>query len=259
MKLCKHICFYYNDSLYNRISYLQQLISISKTYSYETDIYIHTNDDGKFDLTCLNTIDTNTYVVYHKLENEHPFFLSWKPRELMKTQKYDYDIFLYVEDDILIKNDVLNYWMKYKNKVMPHQYNLGFVRIEVDKNGKEYCTDLFKHLTNTMIVEHELYSINNINIYCGTWILDKVEFQRYVDSQYYELANIHSPQTLTMCREMSAWGLNAPPIKWYTNVVIPIENGKLHPHCRIYHLPNNYIDSDEQFASILFDDIISST
>ena len=90
------------------------------------------------------------------------------------------------------------------------------------------------------------------------WILDKIEFQRYIDSSYYELANIHSPYTLTMCREMSAWGLNAPKIKWYNNVIIPIKNGKLHPHCRIYHLPNNYIGNGH-FASILFDDIISST
>ena len=256
MKLCKHISFFYNENLKGRLEYLNQLLQVTKTYDYETHIFIHTNKGGNFDLSLVDGEDICIEVIYHDLSDVHPFFLTWKSRDLMKTQKDLYDIFMYVEDDILVRNETIQYWLLHKNAMLSRDFNLGFVRIETDQNQTEFVTDIVEPLYAKTMIEEQEYVINTGNNYCGMWILDKEEFSKYVDSDFYDLSNIHPTTEPHMSREKSAWGLNAPEITWYSHILIPLQNGKLHPDSRIYHLPNNYIGSGF-FASIPFDNIVS--
>ena len=48
----------------------------------------------------------------------------------MFKQINDYDSFMYVEDDILVPKQTIEYWMKYSAQMVQNEYNLGFVRIE---------------------------------------------------------------------------------------------------------------------------------
>lgn len=256
MKICKHISFFYNETLRSRLVYLEQLLQITKTYDHETHIFIHTNKDSGFDMSLINVENIQVGIIYHDLSDIHPYFLTWKPRELMRQQKDVYDIFIYVEDDILIKNETIQYWLQHKDAMITRGFNLGFVRIETDQNQTEFVTDIVEPLYAKTIIEDQEYVINTGNVYCGMWILDKIEFAKYVNSKYYDLQNIHSVTEPHMSREKSAWGLNAPEITWYTHVLMPMKNGELDPDARIYHLPNNYIGSG-MFASIPFKNIVS--
>ena len=256
MKICKHISFFYNETLKPRLVYLNQLLQVTKTYDYETHIFIHTNKNGGFDISLVDVANIQVEIIYHDLGDEHPFFLTWKSRDLMKQQKDIYDIFIYVEDDILIKNEAIQYWLQHKDAMITRGFNLGFVRIEVDQNQTEFVTDIVEPLYAKTIIEEKEYVINTGNVYCGMWILDKTEFSKYIESDYYDLKNIHNAADSFMSREKSAWGLNAPEITWYTHVLMPMQNGTLHPDARIYHLPNNYIGCG-YFASIPFEKIVS--
>ena len=60
----------------------------------------------------------------------------------MKTQKSNYDILTYIEDDILVPKTTVNYWLEYKDKLLKENYNLGFIRTELDQSGNEYAPDL---------------------------------------------------------------------------------------------------------------------
>jgi hypothetical protein len=258
MKITKNIIFFYNE---NRFKYLNKIIDETNNYQYETDIFIHTNNIFSKDL--LNTYNNgNINIIYYNLsENvfllENPYYFPWVTRGFMKNQKNDYDIFIYIEDDILVPKNTINYWVDYKDKLLKENYNLGFIRIELDQSGNEYTPDLgippdnsFKPVLNKkIIIDNEDYIINNINPYCAFWIYDKNEFNRFVDSIFYDPVNIIGYEP----RETIAIGLHGKNTNWYKNTVLPLKNNKLTSSCKIYNLPNNYINEFDSNNKDVYD------
>ena len=62
----------------------------------------------------------------------------------MKSQKNNFDIFIYCEDDILFDKKNFNYWLKHKNTCIKNNYNLGFLRFEINKKDKKNFIQLIK-------------------------------------------------------------------------------------------------------------------
>jgi hypothetical protein len=254
-RIVKHIAFYYNES---RLNYLNRLIENAQNYTYDTDIFIHTHQD--FPKTSLYPYSRGLLeIVVHTFSpGEHPFKLPWKCRDLLKSQKDDYDIFMYVEDDILVPQSAIDYWIEYKNDLMFEECNLGFLRIEQDSNKKEFLSDLegMKFPDRIMQIEDKTYLINETNTYCAFWIYDKTEFQRWTESIFYDINNV----TGYDMRERSAIGLHGirPPNGWYKYTVFPLVSSKqINPSCKIYHLPNNYVTNPYSlYATIQFDNCI---
>lgn len=248
MKITKHISFYYIE---NRICYVNEIIHETNKYEFYTDLFIHTNSTTlkkeSFDKYTNGTIN----IICHDLSNIHPFYLTWKCRDLLKEQETDYDIFIYTEDDMLIPFNAILYWLKYNKKLITRNYNLGFLRIEIEDN-EEYVTDLpGKKLNSNLILDNNNYCINNINPYCAMWIYNKNEFNKFINSKYYDINNIPGYET----REMSAIGLHGDKNYWYKGTLIPLIHNKLHEDCRIYHLPNNYVtDKRNNWATVKFKD-----
>ena len=250
MKITKHISFYF---LMDRIIYINNIIDETNKYEYTTDIFIHTNNINLQESAFNNYTNGCIKIIYHDLSNINPFYLTWKCRDLLKQQKNDYDIFMYVEDDILVPYKAIKYWLEYNEKLIEMNYNLGFVRIEVE-NNIEYITDLYGEKMNTIInLNEKQYCVNNKNPYCAFWIYNKNEFNKFVNSKYYNIINIPNYGI----REKSAVGLHGENTNWYKNTLIPFINNKLNEDCRIYHMPNNYVlDKNTRFATIKFNEAV---
>jgi hypothetical protein len=251
MKITMHISFYY---LENRLQYINKIIDETNIYNYSTDIFIHTNNINLTTSQLKTYINGDITIIYHDLSNIHPFYLTWKCRDLLYKQRFDYDIFIYIEDDILVPNKAIEYWLQYNKEAIEHNYNLGFLRIEIDNTNTEYITDLYNEkFDKSQIVNNKLYCVNNKNPYCAFWIYNKKEFNKFVESSYYDINNIIGYDI----REKSAIGLHGINTNWYKGTIIPIIDNKLHDDCRIYHLPNNYVnDTNSIFATIKFNDCI---
>jgi hypothetical protein len=158
---------------------------------------------------------------------------------MLKEQKDDYDIFIYIEDDMLIPVCALQYWLQHKDDVINHKYNLGFVRVETDVFNNEFMGDLHKYLNHqhNVVINGNKYVINDINPYCGSWIYDKKEFEIFLNSPYYN-GNGNIPYIYGI-REGSAIGMHGLGMNIYKNTIIPFdENKQLDPGCKIYHLDN---------------------
>lgn len=257
MKITKHITFFY---LENRIQYINRIIEETNKYEYSTDIYIHTNNKElepssfhKFTNGCLK-------IIVHDLTNIDPHLLSWKCRDLLQQQKNEYDVFMYIEDDILVPYSAIKYWMKYNTLLKKVNGNVGFVRIEVD-NDTEYITDLFGDKLETITyIGEQFYCVNNKNPYCAFWIYDKEDFHRFVNSAYYDLN--HHVYSVYGTREKSAIGLHGIHTKWFSATLIPVvrNNTQLIDDCKIYHMPNNYvIDKTTTLASVKFAEAVNKT
>ena len=258
MKITKHISFFY---LENRFCYINNIIDETNKYTHKTDIFIHTNNEN-LSINAFNEYNNGSInIIYHDLSNIHPFYLTWKCRDLLEKQKNDYDIFIYIEDDILVPNKAIEYWLNYNEKLIEMNYNLGFLRIEI-KDNEEYITDLDGiYLNNIINLDGNEYCVNDKNPYCAFWIYNKNEFNKFVDSKYYNINNISISNVYGYyLREQSAIGLHGMNNTfWYKNTIIPIINNKLINDCKIYHMPNNYVTCDDNsFATIKFNEAIKT-
>jgi len=256
-KISKNICFYFKQ---DRIQYINRIIEETNKYNLRTDIFIHTHLDFSLDLlTDFN--NGNIKIIHHDLSNDshfnsNPFIFPYYIRDFIKKQENDYDIFIYVEDDILIKKEALLYWLEYKDKLIKNNYNLGFFRIEVDDKGDEYTTDnstspdgtCSQYLSNTVTLDDELFIINDANPYCAFWIYDKIEFRKYINSDRYNDCD--------WSRECVAFGLHMPGINWYKGTIIPLQNNKLPNKCRVYHMPNNYVHRKDWWVLHRFNEVV---
>lgn len=250
-KITKHICFYF---LEERIAYINRIIKETNAYEYTTDIFIHTNNTQVNMKTFDEYSNGSITIVYHDLSTCHPFLLTWKCRERMKQQKDEYDIFMYIEDDILVPCSAIKYWLNYKNKLT--DYNIGFVRIEYGNDGNEFITDLpGKQLDTFINIQNEKYCVNNINPYCAFWIYDQKDFNTFTETHFYDAPNL----PMHGLREQSAIGMIPQCVGRYKDTLIPIVKGKLIDECKVYHLPNNYVmNNSTLFATIQFDDALKT-
>ena len=264
--LAVHISFFYTPSKvspHERVTYIERIIRETNTYPCSADIYIHTNHISDEDNYKVEQKEIDEYkngkikVVVHKLlPGENPFFLTWKCRDLLKKQREQYEMFMYIEDDILVPSKTIQYWINYHKKLIKENYNLGFLRVESrTPDDHDYMTDIRSRLTSGIKFKYEkenkeeIYVINNHNPYCAFWIYDKEEFSRFVDSKFY------NPKTMVEyhTREQSAIGLNSMSIGWYKNTIIPLKpDGTMVEECKIYHMPNNYARA----CIIKFNDVV---
>lgn len=241
MKATKHISFFYNE---NRIKYLNKIIKETNNYPFYTDIFIHTNltndNTSKFKDLLTDFNNVKVHIIYHDLTSMDPFKLTWLCRDLLKKQKDLYDIFIYIEDDILVPKKAIKYWLYRNEYLVSKGYNLGFFRIETNfTDNKEYVLDLYngKKLTKYIYLDNIKYYINDVNTYCAFWIYNKQEFNKFVNSPFYDV-NYHTNAYET--RESSAIGLHGVNCNFYKHTVIPVKNNKLHIGSKIYHLDNKY-------------------
>lgn len=238
--LAVHITHFHNGSAH--VSFLQQILNEYDTFeSVQVSIFVHTNANIDNVFTKPENCAYETIVhTFHT--NEHPFYLTWKCRERMKQMKDKFDYVCYIEDDILMTEKTFMYWLRYKDMCIEHQYNLGFLRIEVDPNQNEYIVDVTRHLHKSIQINDISFVINNNNPYVAMWIYDKKEFQKWVDSPLYDIKNIAGYDI----REMSAIGLHGLRTNWYKGTILPINDIS---ECKLYHLENKYI-VDPVFSNI---------
>lgn len=229
LKITAHISYY---DVENRREYLQRQVAQLNNISADVDIFIHTNVK---DLPFVR----GAHVVYHDLTDQNPHYLTWKHRDLMKSLLPFYDVFIYLEDDILFTERNYRYWLAHHERVRAVGDYLGFVRMEHD-GMQWWCTDIVPifgeccPLPKDKTVDGERYVVNTNNYYTGFWIADHGEMLKFTRHQYWDLSKC--PYYNNFLREKSAIGC----IAMFNEVLLkPHDEGAF-----VHHMPNNYIGHD---------------
>lgn len=223
--LCVHITYWHSP---DRLCYLARQINALNELNCNVDIFVHTNIERI-------PLKSRFTTVHHDMTTEYGHFLSWKHRPLLESQLEQFDIFMYLEDDILFTQENWLYYLKHHGLMKQHSSYIGFVRAETD--GTEwYPTDISPHfgpcepLPRKQLAGSEFW-ININNFYNGFWLLDNIEMRKFIG---------HSSWDLTKCeffgnfiREKPAIG----PIPFFNEVLLDLD----HPGCVVHHMPNNYV------------------
>ena len=236
MNLLICVCYHHSsdDTLKNLFL---NLTNIQNTYKCEYKIVIHVNSK----LAQEHILNSFSEVEIHVCDAlSHPFDLTWQHRQYIKDHINNYDVFMYIEDDMLIKYEQLTNYLKNLEIVWP-KYVPTFFRYELNKEGEQYAVDVH-HMTvnDCCIIELNDKRYHKVSkIYCACWVLPASLLKNLITDNFTQII----PGGLV--REHAASFVN-----WYLKKPCLIELKKdelqISELCTIHHLSNRYVNWTEQ-------------
>jgi len=249
-KIAVHIT-HYQDGRTNlkRNFFLKRAIISYLQISKNVEIFIHSNKKYIYK-------HKSVKCFVHNNKNEHPFYLSWKYRNLMQQQKNLYDFYIYSEDDILFTMKNFLYWKKNYELCTKNFYNLGFIRVENRMSAGLYAVDLFLKLKKFITLNQKKFIINDVNPYCALWIMDNQQFNEFIKTKIWKFDWKTSYQAYGDIRAMSAMGWHGLNCGYYKSTIIPLKNYKMDNDCIITHLDNRYSITKHGPGSINYQNLL---
>ncbi len=240
-KIACVITFYYREE---RKKFLERVINKLQNTSYNIDITVICNNPN-----------TEYYYVG---ELEHPFHLPWKHIPVM--QKYyddsSYTHFIYTEDDVVIDQNNIDYWLYHRQEIDDKRFFPGFIRVEHLQN-RWYLTDITRTYSIRDIKKYKSNYINLPENHQAMYIMDKIMMKEYLScpaSKEYAGTGKHEG-----ILESSAEGLlyyNIPQ-GYYSRNLLHYSFSLIDPNCVIHHCSDSYVcNKDVPLSKLLINNLI---
>lgn len=159
-------------------SYLYRVINEYKSLNHQCDIVVLSNIQKRF--------GENIEVVV-RLPLKNPHSLPFGYQKVFKDKIDSYDLFIYTEDDVLITEKNINSFLEF-SKILPENEIPGFIRFEVDPNGKKYFETVHGHFhwepDSIKTVGGEKFAFFT-NEHSGCHILTKSQLKKVMASKDY--------------------------------------------------------------------------
>lgn len=215
-----------------RIRYLKEVIeNILDTYPRNIEIVVDTNTHQASSFFQYDA--PITFFVHETLS--HPFHLTWMHRQHFQRHIDNFDVFMYIEDDIKVPYAGVEWFLEMFPSLWPKNIP-SFIRIE-SKDDDDYITDVFepvklKDKKLIKVYDKTFYSFKPTQNYHGFWLLPRQELKDTMTRNFARLSD--SRETAA---SYAIWELNKRAL-----VEIYEECGRwyVHPNCYTFHLPNNY-------------------
>ena len=230
-KIWVNIAFWYYKA---RLDCLRKnIVSIQSIETANTKIIIDSN--VKFD------IDLNVQINQHHLEN--PFDLTWKHKNYLQDfLDSDFTHFIYNEDDHIITNDNIKYWIYNIDKLKDSGFLHGFIRVEYKKDNPYAIDHCIKpRILKTLYID-DLQYISLRQPYQGIMIMDKDMVIEHINSPCYTINGISKKLRYRESANSDYAYFNVPTgfkHRLLTNFDDPNS-------CLIHHCTNTYINQKKQ-------------
>ena len=229
------ICITYHHASEQHLKNLFfNLQNIKDTYKCQYKVVIHVNSEQAKQLILMNFSDTEVHVADSL---SHPFALTWQHRQYMKDHIDDYDVFMYIEDDMLIKYEQLTNYLENLESVWS-KYLPTFIRYEVNDEGERYSLDQ-KYINLNIITIGNKRFCKIKHLYCACWVLTAKLLKENITDEF-----TNTPTTQYHIREKAASFTNYS-LKETLNLpcLLELEDDQLQLSelCTIHHISNKYI------------------
>lgn len=206
----------------------------------KVDLYVHSNSERALEIQRLSSEFLSIQCLFHDFSWEDPRLLTWKYRPFMATQKDTYDIFIYIEDDIGIPAETLEYWWTWKDRIHEKNLDVGFLLVESINQKDFYSSNV---LTPSAYLPISIQGQSFVHLpmrYAAGWIADRAELGRFMKSPYWDF-HLYYPKGVGytgphIC-ESSAIGYSLS----YPASIFPTNQNGIEPKCFFYHLSNTYL------------------
>jgi hypothetical protein len=163
----KKLCFFIHSYGKHQTEYLFKILDIINNYKkYKSKIFLYLTENIDVSSYCNIEISTITYpeTIKTDLSFQHKLFI----KNNFDSLKKEYDIFIGLENDILLKEQTIEYFEKYQNKVNIQDYAIGTLRYEIKDEIKYYIDtgidsidDMFEYVLS--INDKKFYKIKHNN------------------------------------------------------------------------------------------------
>ena len=248
-KLAIAVAFHYVES---RLVYLGMISDHFSQLADELSVTIVTNSNDTENLSKITrTLEGKGFEFSFLVPKAlgHPFLLTWSHFAdfRQKIEDPSYSHFMYLEDDMLITRQNMEYWMGAREALRDTGFYPSFLRVE-KKDGADdwYSTDgsesyEFRDLPSVTAPAHAKWLFVNVpNPYQGMYLLDREQMLEHLSGPS-SAPEYGLPKGI---RERATRGLNFANVKkgYYSRNLLPfcVDEGRLDEACFIHHTPNNY-------------------
>lgn len=222
MKLLVSLSSYGNKNL----QYLNQVIDVFKSYQ---------NYDVTIDVHCTVPIDrTDINQIIH----DNPETTCLFHRSDFIREQDNYDLFLFAEYDMLIREHCIDTFLKY-DKLLPIDHCLGFIRYENTPEQIPYLIDLWTNISSYSYIRDYNININDVsyfslsNVHQACYVLTKDKLKYVIENIQFDNSSLqgHGPE-LASSGIFKHWPIGPAGI---INKVLPINRDDLEK-CFIHHM-----------------------
>lgn len=198
----------------------------------------------------------------------HPWHLTWwhkrHLREWFARGGTPDDLFMYIEDDIVVTRENVAYFTRYLDAAKSKGVIPGFLRFEKGSNGQRISPDYrgYQQLKEQekIFLDGQLFVAPQFSYWAG-FIMDREMCAEYFASPWSDMAEADTmPQSHRhSCRVQSAWALTFEnvPDGLPSRYVVPVD-AQIRPLecCQVWHSANNYsISKEHNFGTVAMEDI----
>jgi hypothetical protein len=261
-KLLIAVTFFYNP---DRLNYLQRILFYFPYLCRDTKVIIVTNTDDSAHHRLIKKAAAIDIEIVVPTYLGHPYLLTWSHLDCFKKSFQDDPLishFCYLEDDLELKPENIEYWLKSRKELQKIGLIPSFLRYEVaDGESIKRSTDVtsiveFEKTPRFETKDNKYCFLNLAQPYQGMYLFDR------------ELAQEHffgpssSPDFGTWgIREKAAQGLtfaNVPSGCFSRNFLgFNMILNQIDPAALIHHTPNNYANNpNSKFGKIPIESLI---
>ena len=249
-KLAIAVTFFYKHS---RLPLLDTISAPFKTLAADTHLYVITNTHSAAEKEAIRTVLQNKDVPFSihtpKLLG-HPYLLTWChfaifEELLLKDTSITH--YMYLEDDMLITKENIEYWLRGREELKPHGLIPSFLRYEKREGDDSlYMTDFVNQVrfdaTPKVQIREDYCYLNMPFAYQGMYLLDSPLMAAHMrspswtpDAPFWGGIRAKATQGVTFS-DIPAGFTSRNLAGFNTRTFTP------DPHCLIHHTANNYVD-----------------
>ena len=254
----------------DRLKYLAMLAEHFTSLADKVTVYIITNRREKKELNLIadavrgQGFDINFLT---PIGLGHPFLLTWSHFVAFRTLMQDESVshFMYLEDDILVRRESVEYWMQGRELLRKTPFYPSFLRVEKnEQDGRWYSSDCLKrHDVGSLprvAFGQDLWFLNLPSPYQGMYLLDREQMQEHLTSA----SSVPEFHPLGWgIREQAAQGLSFArvPDGFRTRNLLAYwpQTSKIDERAFVHHTPNTYVlmaHQDVPLGSIPVDELL---
>jgi hypothetical protein len=264
------VTFHYVPS---RLRYLTTIAAEFSSLAESTKVVIITNDLSAHEsiTSALSPLRLDLEILTPTLLG-HPYLLTWCHKDIFRREherkSNEYSHYLYTEDDLLIREHNIDYWMESRERLKPSGLIPSFVRYEINPDSQlEVSVDQIAKVDPAKAAKiffpHLNYAYIALpNPHQGTYLFDRDLLAEHFESIHRYGPDAPAPDGWIWTIEKSALGASFCKVPYgfsSRNVVgYQIDAQSMDMRCLIHHTPNNYtINPNSKFGDLPICGLIS--
>lgn len=249
-----------------RLGYLRRITAEHLDLAGDSTTFVITNTNDPAEHRAIrDAVSARRLEIVVPTHLGHPYLLTWAHRAVFRDcleSGRDFSHYLYTEDDLLLRRDNIDYWVRGMAALARYDCIPAFMRYELTAGGDKVCNDALGPIDFDAVPKvrsGRRWMVNSPYPYQGMYLLAERHAR---DLLFSEAGSPDYGLATWGIREKAAQGLtfwNVPAWAHSRYFVGVTEELAIDPAALVHHLPNNYaLNPVKGYGEIRLDEVITA-